>query len=242
MSYEIDRSWVEALDLRFHLGVDGISAPLVLLTAALTFLCLVYSLRIMPVAGRPRAFVALVLLLEVGMLGTFVALDLLLFFVLFEVVLVPMWFLVAGWGSEEPGVRRAAADKFILYTVLGSALMVVGFLLVHARTGTFDMVELAERGGAGMSAGIQLLAAVLIVAGLAVKAPMWPLHTWLPDAHTAAPTVGSYCSRGAAEDGTYGLVRVASDRPVGRPRAGAVPRRARRRRHRLRLPRVPGPA
>jgi NADH-quinone oxidoreductase subunit M len=98
-------------------------------------LCLLYSLRIMPPAGRPAAFVALVLLLEVGMLGTFVALDLLLFFVLFEVVLVPMWFLVAGWGSEEPGVRRAAADKFILYTVLGSALMVVGFLLVHARTG-----------------------------------------------------------------------------------------------------------
>ena len=210
LAYEVDWPWVPALGLRVHLGVDGISVPLVLLTAALTFLCLLYTTRVPPAAGRPRAFVALVLLLETGMLGTFVALDLLLFFLVFELVLAPMWFLVAGWGAEPPRVRRAAADKFILYTVLGSALMLLGFLLVRAHAGTFDLVELTARHGEGMSRGVQLGAALLILAGLAVKAPMWPLHTWLPDAHTAAPTVGSVLLAGVLlKMGTYGLVRVA---------------------------------
>jgi NADH-quinone oxidoreductase subunit M len=208
---EIDREWVPSLGLRFHLGIDGISAPLVLLTAGLTFLCLVYTVRIRPEAGRPRALVALVLLLEVGMLGTFVALDLLLFFVFFEVVLLPMWFIIAQWGDDRvPGGRVAAANKFILFTLLGSAVMLLGILLVRAKTGTFDMVALAEAGGAGMSRSVQIIAFLALGLGFAVKTPMWPLHSWLPDAHTAAPTIGSVLLAGVLlKMGTYGFVRIA---------------------------------
>ena len=202
-----DASWVPAIDVRFHLGVDGISLPLVLLTALLSALSLAYTTRVMPKAARPRAFVSVLLLLEVGLLGTFVALDLILFFLFFEVVLIPMWFVIAVWG-DGPRVREAA-NTFILYTLLGSAIMVLGFLLVHAQTDTFDLVELADGAGAGMARGTQVLAALAMLLGLAVKTPMWPLHTWLPDAHTAAPTVGSVLLAGALlKMGTYGMVRV----------------------------------
>ncbi len=209
MRLEVDRPWVAALGLRFHLGVDGVSLPLVVLTAALVFLCLLYTLRVMPVAGRPRAFVGLLLLLEVGMLGTFVALDLLLFFVFFETVLVPMWFVIAVWGDDTGGSRVTAANKFILFTLLGSALMLLGFLLVYARTGTLDIVELAARRGEGIAPAVQVVAFGAMALGFAVKTPMWPLHTWLPDAHTAAPTVGSVLLAGVLlKMGTYGLVRI----------------------------------
>ena len=206
-----DVEWVPTLGLRLHLGVDGVSAPLLLLTCGLTALCTAYLLRVRPEAGRLRALVGLILLLEVGMVGTFVALDLLLFFVFFEVVLVPMWFVIAQWGDDSvPGGRRRAANVFILYTLLGSVVMLVGILLVGLHAGTFDMVELADRQGAGMSRGIQVLAFLALGLGFAVKTPMWPLHTWLPDAHTAAPTVGSVLLAGVLlKMGTYGFVRVA---------------------------------
>ena len=209
MQFVVDKSWIPQLGVDFHVGVDGISLPLVVLTSLLGWSCAVYTLRRTPSPGNARAFVALLLLLQVGMLGTFVALDLILFFIFFEVVLVPMWFLIAYWGSGE---RRHAANLFIIYTLLGSVVMLIGFLVVIVNTGTGDMVSLAQSGGVGMSQASQLLAALLIVGGLAVKVPMWPFHTWLPDAHTAAPTVGSVLLAGVLLK--MGSVRHHTDRPA----------------------------
>jgi NADH-quinone oxidoreductase subunit M len=207
MQLQVDRSWSPAIGLRFHLGVDGISLPLVVLTALLTFLCFLYTLRHPPEGGRIRLLTALLLVLEIGMLGTFVALDLVLFFVFFETVLVPMYVVIMLWGGTG---RRAAATKFILYTLLGSGLLLAGMLLVGAKLGTLDMTALADLHGSGLSRGIQITAFALMGIGFAVKAPMWPLHTWLPDAHTEAPTVGSVLLAGVLlKMGTYGLVRVA---------------------------------
>jgi NADH-quinone oxidoreductase subunit M len=201
-----DIGWIPALGIRVHLGVDGISLPLVVLTALLTFLCAVYSYYRMPEGPGPKAFVALLLLLEFGMLGTFVALDLILFFLAFETVLIPMYFLIARWGGEG---RAAASLRFIVYTLLGSALMLLGLLLIGVKAGTFDMVELAHRHGSGLTHTVEVAAVLCIGVGLAIKAPMWPLHSWLPDAHTAAPTVGSVLLAGVLlKMGTYGLVRV----------------------------------
>jgi NADH-quinone oxidoreductase subunit M len=209
---QLDVSWIQALDLRFHLGIDGVSLPLLLLTTLLTALCLLYAARTTSRDGRGRAFTALLLTLEIGMVGTFISLDLLLFFIFFELVLLPMYGLIAHWGTDGGtggATRQQSATKFILYTLLGSALMLLGFLLLGLKAGTFDITALADRHGSGLSHTTQLLAVLSIGLGLAVKAPMFPLHSWLPDAHTAAPTAGSVLLAGVLlKMGTYGFVRI----------------------------------
>ncbi|WBB49030.1 NADH-quinone oxidoreductase subunit M [Verrucosispora sp. WMMA2044] len=211
--HAVDLPWVPGLDLRFHLGVDGISWPLVVLTALLTLLCCGYSLWRVPGGGSGRALVALLLVVEVGILGTFLALDLVLFFLFFEVVLLPMYAIIVGWGGDgtDPvslDARRRAGRKFALYTLFGSVLLLVGVYVVVAAAGTADIVTLT--GGAELSRATQLAAFTLLALAFAVKSPLWPLHSWLPDAHTQAPTVGSVLLAGVLlKMGTYGLIRVA---------------------------------
>jgi NADH-quinone oxidoreductase subunit M len=225
----IDVSWAAAIGVRFHVGVDGVSLPLVVLTALLAFLCLLHLLYTDRAAGgeagpgganpggadaggagRPggRALVGLVLSLETGLLGTFVALDLVLFFMFFEAVLISMYFVIGIWGAG-PG-RSAAANKFIRSMMLGSAVLLVGLMIIATKGGTLDMVVLAGQHGAGLSHGAQVAAFLLVGLGFAVTVPIWPLHSWLPDAHAEAPIAGSVLLAGVLlKMGTYGLIRIA---------------------------------
>src|SRR2546428_3115518 len=149
LQFELNAQWITAIGARYHVGIDGISLPLYVLTFLLSFLCAIYTWRFVPEPGRTKAFLALMLLLETGMAGTFIAFDLILFFVFWEMVLVPMYFLIAIWGSSN---REYAAIKFFLYTIFGSIFMLLGFLGMYFKgpsPHTFDMVTLINFGGNG---------------------------------------------------------------------------------------------
>ncbi|MCA1824193.1 MAG: NuoM family protein [Mycobacteriales bacterium] len=208
--YDVNVSWITGINARYHLGIDGVALPLVVLTGLLTFLCAIYCVKVIPAPGKPKALLSLMLLLEVGMMGTFISLDLILFFVFWELVLVPMYFMIAIWGGPR---RDYASVKFFLYTLFGSAFMLLAFLALYFKADphTFDIVALTRAGRAGaFSRGFEYLAFLGLFLGFAIKVPMWPFHTWLPDAHTEAPTIGSVLLAGIMlKMGTYGFVRIA---------------------------------
>jgi len=221
--FEEQYTWYAAINSSYHLGVDGISLTMVLLTALLTPLAILASYSIQ---DRVKTYMFFFLLLETGMLGVFLSLDLLLFFVFWEVGLVPMYFLINQWGSEKGereiwggrkvSARSYASFKFMIYTMAGSLGLLLAIQLIGVIAGTFDMQVLFERFGTieGFLMGlpfstIKTVVFWAFVIAFAIKVPVWPFHTWLPDAHTEAPTAGSMILAGVLlKLGAYGFLRL----------------------------------
>lgn len=190
VSGEVDVPWIDPIEARLHLGVTAVSWPLALMTAFVAILCCLWLVA----DTTSPALVGLVLVISASALGVFSSLDALLLFVFFELALVPMWFVIALWGT---GDARRAATRFLLFTVSGSALLLVGIVIAAVDGGTLGLLDLRPTA----------VAIVLITLGFAVKTPVVPLHTWLPDAHSSAPTVGSVLLASVfLKLGTYGLI------------------------------------
>jgi NADH-quinone oxidoreductase subunit M len=206
MTYVSDTQWIAYPNIRYHIGIDGVSLWLIILTTFLTPIATLISWR--HIDQRHNLFYGLLLLLEFGVIGVFGALDLFLFYVFWEVSLVPMYFLIGIWGHER---RIYAAVKFFLYTMAGSVLMLAAIIYLYNRTGTFDfptLVGLIQSGRLMFGHTEQLLLFLAFFVAFAIKVPLFPLHTWLPDAHVEAPTAGSVMLASVMlKMGTYGILR-----------------------------------
>jgi len=205
MQFEEMSPWMLSPPVNYHLEIDGLSGLMVLLTGFLTPLAVLVSWN--GITNRAKEFYLILLALETGIMGVFVSLDLVLFFVFWEVMLIPMYFLIGVWGHER---RVYAAIKFVLFTMAGSALMLVGIVYLYTITGTFDLSRLL--GNVGMLSAISPRAERLLFLAFflafAIKVPLFPFHTWLPDAHVEAPTAGSIILAGVLlKMGTYGMLR-----------------------------------
>ena len=201
MQFREQHDWITALNINYALGIDGISVLFVLLTALITVLCVLVSWE--SIQDKAKEFYIALLVLEGAMMGVFCALDFFLFYVFWEAMLIPMFLIIGVWGGPN---RLYATIKFFLYTLGGSLLMLVGIILLYLAGGrTFDVLALA---GQAYPFKLQLLVFWLFFAAFAVKVPMWPVHTWLPDAHTEAPTAGSVILAGVLiKMGAYGFLR-----------------------------------
>jgi NADH-quinone oxidoreductase subunit M len=200
-----DVLWIGAIGARYHVGVDGISLWLVILTTLLMPIAILSSWT--AIHKRQLSYYMFLLLLSSAMIGVFVSLDLLLFYLFFEASLVPMFFLIGIWGGER---RIYAAVKFFIYTAVGSLLMLVAIIALYKSFGTFDYTTIlaAMSGGTRLGANAEFWIFLAFALAFCIKVPLFPLHTWLPDAHTEAPTAGSVILAGVLlKMGTYGLLR-----------------------------------